>query len=61
VLGFWSSCGAFGNVLGSFITSALLADGVGWQNTFTCIGVILVAQTFVNYFFLCEPDDVGVN
>ncbi len=61
VLGFWSSCGAFGNVWGSFLTSALLVDGVSWQNTLTCIGAILVAQTFVNYFFLCEPEDVGLN
>ena len=61
MLGFWSSCGAFGNVFGSFITSALLVDGVSWQNTFTCIGAILVVQTFVNYFFLFEPEDVGLS
>lgn len=59
-MGFWGSCGGAGNVLGAYLTSALLSYGFSWQASFQLIGLINLVQILINLWLLKEPSELNI-
>lgn len=62
IIGFWQSCGNFGNVTGalitSFLTSTLLLD---WEYAYMYVGFTCVGMAVVNFFMLVvHPEENGI-
>ena len=54
MLGFWSSCGSMGNVIGAFLTSSILVNN-SWQSTYAIVASFNLVQIGVNMLFMHEP------
>jgi len=62
IIGFWQSCGNFGNVTGalaaSFLTSTVRLQ---WEYTYMFIGFACFIMAIINYFMLIvEPKEKGI-
>ena len=62
IIGFWQSCGNFGNVTGalmtSFLTSTMLLD---WEYAYMYIGFSCIGMAIVNFFMLVVyPEEKGI-
>ena len=62
IIGFWQSCGNFGNVTGalttSFLTSTLLLE---WEYAYMYVGFACVGMAVVNFFMLIvHPEEKDI-
>jgi sugar phosphate permease len=62
IIGFWQSCGNFGNVAGALLTSFLTSTIVlEWEMTFLLIGQLCLILAIVNCFILVvHPEEKGI-
>ena len=60
VMGLWGSCASMGNIIGAFITSALLSYGLHWQATFQLVGLLNLLQILLNFLLLKEPRELNI-
>jgi sugar phosphate permease len=62
IIGFWQSCGNFGNIAGALITSFFTSTvGMSWEGTYLIMGSFCLGIAVVNVFMLVvHPEDKGL-